>query len=260
MEIKDEIKNPVKIVNKFIASSFGRGWIGNCDTGWVGDIQMGYFHGISGDRLTYVGKKKFLRINQKLDEISKFFKIAGRLGNWNIADGSVIAVLPEFKSEAVKYCRLYENFFKKEAKIIITDKSHLFEYKDIFGFKEYSPSEEENELTKNEGLVKRLIKTKAIGIESAIKSLSMTESGLLTTNGYQNKKDKEREYTEIIKFYPQETKIFLIEDLGEKIPYLKISEKENPESVKKYFERFGAPIENVADLEIFYETLLEIKD
>ncbi len=243
MEILDKIENPVTIVNQFISSSFGKKWQGN------------YF--LYNDHsmrevtpLNFIGK------------ISWNYFLAGRVGVENmITDGSVIAIFPEYKKEAIEYCKLYENFFKRETKLIITDRSHIGGNKEnLFGFKKYSPSEEENELTKDSDSKMRLIKKKAEGIENAVKSLTLINRGTLTSNGYQDEREKEIEYLEIAKTLPLETRILLMDKLSEGISFFKISEEKNPQSIRKYFERFGAPIETISDLELFYESLLEIKD
>ncbi|MDD5012292.1 MAG: hypothetical protein PHQ66_01440 [Candidatus Nanoarchaeia archaeon] len=264
MEIIDKIGNPVDIVNEFVASSFGKGWKGNykaglVDTWWTRGWRYG---GREMDDLCFIGKKKFCMSTDEKEAPSHYLKIAGRLGtNLMTADGSVIAVFPDFKKQAVNYCQLYEDFFKRETTMIITDIHNLGdEDKNLFGFKKYSPSDRENELTKNEGLVRRLSESKAKGIEEAVKSLALDSKGTLTANGYQNEEEKREEYSRIIKTLSPETRNFLVEKLSENIPFLKISEKQNPQSVRKYFERFGAPIETIADLEYFYKSLLEIKE
>jgi hypothetical protein len=242
MEITDGIDNPLEIVNRFIESSFGKGWKGN--------------YLITKDRtfsetehLNFIGK------------ISWRYALAGKIGmHFMIADGSIIAVFPEYKEKAIDYCILYEDFFKKETKLIITDREHIGTNQDnFFGFKKYSPSEQENELTKGSNIKQRLLQERARSIEEAVKSLILTEEGILTSNGYQNEEEKKREYLELAKSLSFETRSTLIGKLGEELSFFKLSEEKNPQSIKKYFERFGAPIETISDLELFYTSLLKIK-
>ena len=97
MEITDKITNPIEIVNQFIASSFGKGWRGDC-----------FFY--SFDRFRFRDKKT-LHIIGKPSKIENFFynrrnsyqpryiKIAGQLGDGRkLGDGSVIVVFQILKS------------------------------------------------------------------------------------------------------------------------------------------------------------------
>jgi hypothetical protein len=259
MEIIDKIENPVEIVNQLITKSFGRWWKSNCH--------------FDGSNYFYPNKTSFLHILAKPSKFgngylhhdesytkSKYMKVAGQLGDGNgFGDGSIIAVFLDYKSQAEKYCKLYEDFFKKETKIIIASDLDYSPGHSNFPFKKYSASEKENELTKIEGLEKQIIDSRAKNIGEVILSLSINEQGILGFNGYMNEQQKQQEYQKIVDSMNFEKRMSLAQKLSDDLPYLKMIETKTPLIVQRYFERFNDSVESIQDLELFQRALLEAK-
>jgi hypothetical protein len=107
-------------------------------------------------------------------------------------------------------------------------------------------------------LERELISSRADNIEKAINSLTFEQDGSLHIKGYYDKDEKITTYSEIIKKIPKDKLAKIRETLENNLPSLKISEGINSEVIKRYFkEKFGVPIENYDDVELFYQSLLK---
>jgi hypothetical protein len=260
MKITDQITNPVEIVNRFIISSFGKGWLGNCYL----DSDKDFFPE-KEDVLGIIGKpsnvETILKINRKGYYHPAYMKIAGQLGKQELqADGSVIVVFPDYKQQAIEYAELYEDFFKKPTNVIIAsnlDYTYYEKNKEKFPFKKYSPSDKENELTRIEGLEQEIINSRAKNLGEIISSLTINENGILGFNGYLNEEQKREEYKKIIACFDILEKNKLIGKLSDDLPYLKLVEAKDPIAMRRYFERFNDSVESISDLELFKNLLLD---
>ena len=66
------------------------------------------------------------------------------------------------------------------------------------------------------------------------------------------------QYKEIAKKIRRRKLSILREKLEDSLPSLKVSEAVKSDAISEYFsEKFGVPIRNYSDLDLFYRTLLE---
>lgn len=102
----------IDLVNPIVEQAFGRRFKGNYD---FEDHSL--FDGSTGlkeiNRLCMIGKRRLLGLS---------CEYAGQLGSFRHqeADGSVIAVFPNYESAAKKYAELYKQKTGKEVQIILT--------------------------------------------------------------------------------------------------------------------------------------------
>jgi len=122
----------------------------------------------------------------------------------------------------------------------------------------WAHSEAKEEEGKEGNLEKELAPSRAKGIEKAVQYLSFESNGSLHTNGNYDADKKRIQYQEIIKKIPKKSIANIREKLDENLSALRTSEQVNPEAIRRYFkEKFGVPIDNYSDLDLFYRTLLE---